>query len=414
MSDRPPLCCDEPTFASPTRGEGRSRTLLGRRSQSLLPMSLEHIQHGSRDSVPSNGTTSSATALFRGWWATSLGQMIPTSSQGGALSVMSYNILAGCYVHSDKYPDCPPWALGDDYRAKNILAEVHGCDADIVTFQEISFSMFSNFIGKELERVGYHGNFEPITGAAGEACHISPSSGETKSDIEGLAIFFKTSRFKLVEMTPLKFNAIAARDVSIPERDKGKVMPKSHNIALIGVLECFVTESIVIAATTHASYTKPECQMYQARKLMMNLTSIKDMFSSSTKRVRTLLLGDFNAPPGSDSVEYFLGTRPRRVSALSYTGITKNKNTEEDSSCCCSSSTITFDSAYTEYLQSNPHDVTAVNPSQGGVGAVIDHIFFDELRCIAVCKLAKVETCSSIPNVCVPSDHFPVAAMFIP
>lgn len=62
----------------------------------------------------------------------------------GSFSVLTYNILADIYVHSEKYSYCPPWALTWEYRRKNLLHEILLYDADILCLQEVIIFFSTN------------------------------------------------------------------------------------------------------------------------------------------------------------------------------------------------------------------------------------------------------------------------------
>lgn len=50
-------------------------------------------------------------------------------------SVMCYNVLCDKYATRQLYGYCPSWALNWEYRKKNIMQEILGCNADIISLQ---------------------------------------------------------------------------------------------------------------------------------------------------------------------------------------------------------------------------------------------------------------------------------------
>lgn len=50
-------------------------------------------------------------------------------------TVMCYNVLCDKYATRQLYGYCPSWALSWDYRKKNIMQEILGCNADIISLQ---------------------------------------------------------------------------------------------------------------------------------------------------------------------------------------------------------------------------------------------------------------------------------------
>lgn len=98
-------------------------------------------------------------------------------------SVLSYNVLAQCFVSLDGGGStCPAWARSWHYREKRLLEEIIGYHADIVCLQEVELQYYSSCFKPELEEVGYAGTFKT----------------KFNSD-EGCAIFFLSHRFKEVE-----------------------------------------------------------------------------------------------------------------------------------------------------------------------------------------------------------------------
>lgn len=61
---------------------------------------------------------------------------LPSVSPPSALfTVMCYNVLCDKYATRQLYGYCPSWALSWDYRKKNIMQEILGCNADIISLQ---------------------------------------------------------------------------------------------------------------------------------------------------------------------------------------------------------------------------------------------------------------------------------------
>lgn len=48
---------------------------------------------------------------------------------------MCYNVLCDKYATRQLYGYCPSWALNWEYRKKNIMQEIMGCNADIISLQ---------------------------------------------------------------------------------------------------------------------------------------------------------------------------------------------------------------------------------------------------------------------------------------
>lgn len=72
--------------------------------------------------------------VFRAAWRSDL--TFPVLFPLSALfTVMCYNVLCDKYATRQLYGYCPSWALSWDYRKKNIMQEILGCNADIISLQ---------------------------------------------------------------------------------------------------------------------------------------------------------------------------------------------------------------------------------------------------------------------------------------
>lgn len=69
--------------------------------------------------------------------------------------------------------------------------------------------------------------------------------------------------------------------------------------------------------------------------------------------------------------------------------------------------------AYAGYCKKYPNRVSAVNPSAGGEGKVIDHILFDRSSYVCV-AVGRLDERKDVPTKDVPSDHYPVSATLVP
>lgn len=219
---------------------------------------------------------------------------------GSAVKVVNYNILADRLTTTDRYPHCPPAALGEPYRINLIKEELRQTGADIIVLTEISVAVFEggDSLGGFLrDTLHYSGNLAVITDKKGELrCERPPppvraptpptddgrrgsvdlpalqrkgsdasplsrvpsvraaaaaaataggaSSGDEgdgergmrRTEMDGVAIFYDASRFELLESTPLHFNRFAAKDTLLTEMERKKLQVDSHNVALISVL----------------------------------------------------------------------------------------------------------------------------------------------------------------------------------
>lgn len=505
-SNGPVMCAEEPTShpqaRRPTLAERASRAS-GDRSFSL-GLSLETIQASSRDAedIPGLSSNSVCKARFRGWYTTEEGRHIPTTCHG-ALRVLSYNLCAARYLTTDRYPLCPTWAMPNTYRARQIHREVGGCDPDIAAFQEMSIDMFCTqnasaspssvsrahsestpqqlLLGDLLRADGYEGHHAVITDKNGDSCHMGGGSSgkEIRTDFEGVAVFYKTSRFTRLEDVPVPFNLIAKHDRSLRPEERTRVQLASHNVGLVVVLHDKVTSGIVIVGTLHAAWDpvqRPECQQYQIHHLAAKMEEMKSMYDDIGE-VSVLMMGDFNAELNSFALNYAtlnqlealphsggpvlspgIGLPPGQAfTSTSYddgfgplptmggwNGVSAQHGPPLSSPALLSTSSnsstsdlrnlgallwppsvfeewlvtppthsLVLSDAYAGYCKKFPSRVSAVNPSAGGEGKVIDHVLFDRgaFVCVAVGKLDERK---DVPTKDVPSDHYPVSATLVP
>ena len=393
---------DEPSAVLPTR---RS-TLQERRSkdgQTLVGLSLETLQESCQRSEES--PSEAISARFRGWSINEEGRNIPTTCPG-SIRLMSYNILAGRYVSTDRYPHCPTSVLSEGYRSKQIVNEVQGIDPDIACFQEMSLEMHNHddMLGCVLRsQFGYASEHVVITAKNGSKCHVNTFAQEMRSDFEGVSIFFKSVRFELLETVPIRFNLEAEIDKTLTAAERQRLQVASHNVALILVLRdrCF-PELLYIVGTTHALWDaqKPECQTWQMHQLVVKAQELK-MTYEDLGTASVLLCGDLNAESGSAPLHYAL-----------HKAILPNALMEQWRSYPITHN-INLMSSYTYYCLRHPGAVSAVNPSNNGDGKVIDHILYDRdgLVCVAVGRLGEKKNLPSRSN---PSDHYPLAAILVP
>lgn len=494
-STEPLLSVDEPTIPSlslprrPTLAERASRASKDR--SFILGLSLETIQASSRDAedIPGISSDSVCKARFRGWHITEEGRHIPTTCPG-ALRISSYNLCAARYLTTDRYPLCPTWAMPDSYRAKQMYREIRGCDPDIAAFQEMSIDMFQHvditnrcggaadshatsaaaagvsqplLLGDLLRADGYEGHHAVITDKNGDVCHTcGGSSGkEIRAEFEGVAVFYKTSRFSRLEHVPVPFNLIARQDRTLRSEERQRVQLASHNVGLVVVLQDIVSSGILIIGTLHAAWDaaqRPECQQYQIHHLAKKMEELKSMYEDIGE-VSVLMLGDFNAELNSYALNYAtvnqldhqrpaVGGAKCEVTASDDAVVTPlvgavtcgNSHGSNSPGALGSSSTssnpsgaallwpptkfadwhhsppshsLVLSDAYVAYCKKYPSRVSAVNPSAGGEGKVIDHVLFDRRSYVCV-AVGKLDDRKDVPTKDVPSDHYLIAVTLVP
>jgi mRNA deadenylase 3'-5' endonuclease subunit Ccr4 len=353
----------------------------------------------------------------RGWEDTSVAKNLPANLRHSPteIKVMSYNVLADRYVSTDKY-SCPVEALDETFRLGNVRREIEHVNPDVLILEEVTGSTVEDggAFGASLEAMGYDKAFVKITvrtkpqrlsspASAFGASAAGPSSdpGDWLAqpacpEHEGVAIFWKRARFDCQERTPLQFNTLAQRDAALSVADRQRVSSSSHNVAMVVVLHDKIADAPILVAGIHAYWngSKPDIQLWQQVTLLREIHTIADMLGAAV-----ILGGDFNAAPADASMAYTLTGSSASNTPDEPLGDTRD-----------ATHTFSLDNAYAEFLARHPDQVTAVG---GHVGA-IDHIFFDRdvFVCTSVLRLGTAD--EDCPNLRVPSDHFPVAAVLLP
>uniref|UniRef100_A0A3Q2XRM7 poly(A)-specific ribonuclease n=1 Tax=Hippocampus comes TaxID=109280 RepID=A0A3Q2XRM7_HIPCM len=152
-------------------------------------------------------------------------QSVPTA----AFTVMCYNVLCDKYATRQLYGYCPSWALSWEYRKKGIMEEINGCDADIVSLQEVETEQYYAFFLETLKSRGYDGYFCPKSRA-------KLVSEQERKHVDGCAVFFKTDKFTLVQKHTVEFNQVAMANSEGSEVMLNRVMTKD-NIGVAVLLE---------------------------------------------------------------------------------------------------------------------------------------------------------------------------------
>ncbi|XP_024983570.1 carbon catabolite repressor protein 4 homolog 6 [Cynara cardunculus var. scolymus] len=210
-------------------------------------------------------------------------------------TVLSYNILADYLAinHRGKlYFHIPRHVLDWEFRKKNIMFELGLWSADILCFQEVD--KFQD-LEEDLKIRGYSGIWKMRTG----------------EPVDGCAIFWRSSRFKLLHEEAIEFNKFGMRD----------------NVAQICVLEslnekcsagspppaCSEGHNKVIICNIHVLYNprRGEIKLGQVRVLLDRAFATSKLWDDAP----VVLCGDFNSTPKS-SLYNFISEQKLDVSEL--------------------------------------------------------------------------------------------------
>ncbi|XP_042912398.2 2',5'-phosphodiesterase 12 [Parasteatoda tepidariorum] len=220
----------------------------------------------------------------------------PNLTEDDSIRCVSYNTLANTYVEKRKFPYCSEKARNNYYRKQLLLKELIGYNSDIICLQEVEERLFSYDIFPVLERVGFHGGYKKKGGRR----------------YEGLASFYRTSKFKLIKSYEVLLNEIIYKDfckdlrtkVSGSNRDVSVLLKQDSAFQILVLQLRKFPFSMVIVANTHLYSNKdsPEVRLIQAAlctQYIENLIKTEDLKSAGV-----LFCGDFNSMPNSETYNF--------------------------------------------------------------------------------------------------------------
>ncbi|KAH1001712.1 hypothetical protein HUJ04_005691 [Dendroctonus ponderosae] len=316
--------------------------------------------------------------------------------QGTEFRVVSYNILADLYTDSDYtrevlFPYCPPYALSIDYRKQLFLKEIIGYHADIICLQEVDRKVFKYDLNTALSHLGYEG--------------VLHTKGTEVA--EGLALFYNTARFILLDSQKLLFSEEIPRNPVFADIwDRIKENPKlserilarttALQVNLLGALE---SDELLVVANTHLFF-HPDADHIRLlhgclaiRYLQHVVRTVKERYPG--KRVSLIFCGDFNSVPTCGVYQlYTTGSIPGDV-------IDYSSNPEE--AICNINMTHPFKLASACGTPKYTNFTVAF-------ADCLDYIFYEtaHLKVTQVVPLPSEEELranSAIPSTVFPSDH---------
>ncbi|CAH1175936.1 unnamed protein product [Phaedon cochleariae] len=212
--------------------------------------------------------------------------------------VVTYNILADLYCDSDYtrtvlHPYCPPYALDIDYRKQLIFKEIIGYNADIICLQEVDRKLYQYDLQPVLSHLGYQSKFF------------------TKGNevAEGLALFFYSKRFNLMESHRLVFSEHISTDKLFA--DLWENIEKNENLAKrilarsttlqTNVLDVVDRDEVLVVANTHL-YFHPDADHIRLLHAGLAIKYLENFITElrkkiPRKRISLIFCGDFNSSP---------------------------------------------------------------------------------------------------------------------
>lgn len=233
---------------------------------------------------------------------------------GERFRIVTYNILAEIYATQQQYPYCDFWALSWDYRFQNILREIIDVCPDVICMQEVQADHYESHLYNALSEAGFEGVYKQKTRA----------SMGLAGKVDGCALFWRRSKFHLVESYSIEFNELASRQATQvlgmnPRTEEGIAYLNrllKDNVAQLVVLEVAQPtmstrpnrEPInqVCIANTHLYSNKdfPDVKLWQTWQLLQELETF---VMSRGQNLPLMICGDFNSTP--DTAVYDLLSR---------------------------------------------------------------------------------------------------------
>ncbi|KAI0268726.1 Endonuclease/exonuclease/phosphatase [Gloeopeniophorella convolvens] len=335
-------------------------------------------------------------------------------------SVLCYNILCELYATERLYGYTPSWALEWPYRRDLIMAEIDKHKADFMCLQEIQTAQYEEYFTPKLGSMGYDGVYYPKSRykTMGEA---------DRRLVDGCAIFFKKSKYQLVEQHPLEFSTVAMQRPDFKKTDDmfNRVLIRG-DIALIGLFENIETGSRHVIANAHICWDPKysDVKLVQVALLVDELEKVANNFSkypprppsgdSSVKppptysdgtKIPIIISGDCNSVPSSGVYEFLAngslpGDHPDFL-AHSYGRYTQDGLRHR----------LGMKSAYAGIGEL---PFTNFTPSFRGA---IDYIWYSTSTLSATAVLNEVDRgylakAVGFPDAHNPSDHIPIYAEF--
>ncbi|KAH0989638.1 hypothetical protein GBA52_001121 [Prunus armeniaca] len=198
-------------------------------------------------------------------------------------TVLSYNILADYLAHEHRsklYFHIPYHMMDWQWRKKNLIFELGLWSADIMCFQEVD--KFQD-IEEELKLKGYNGIWKMRTG----------------NPVDGCAIFWRSSRFKLIHEECIEFSKLGLRD-NVAQICVLESICQTKNLAVLPTSS--TGSNKVVICNIHVLYNpkRGEIKLGQVRVLLDRAHAISKIWNDAP----IVLCGDFNCTPKFVSYKY--------------------------------------------------------------------------------------------------------------
>ena len=205
--------------------------------------------------------------------------MLQGTKANRRVSLISWNVLANCYIFPESYRYVDRKLLSWSHRRDKIKQILRSRGADIVCLQEVDRP---DDVAQDLYNIGYQ-NIIFDRRCCGRQ--------------DGLLIAYKTG-FNILLRTVVYFDDLCETLVGTLV---GEERTKKHNIAQIIVLQHEATREVFVIGNTHL-YWNPnseDVKLFQARKFLYSLETMYEICVGRNKNPIVVACGDFNSKPNT-------------------------------------------------------------------------------------------------------------------
>ncbi|KKA26333.1 hypothetical protein TD95_003524, partial [Thielaviopsis punctulata] len=191
------------------------------------------------------------------------------------IKVFTWNVLCDKYATQQTYGYTPSRALSWDYRKQVIFDEIRVQNADFLCLQEISTEAFKEDFSPFLAQYDYKGVQWPKSRA-------KTMSEKDALGVDGCAVFWKNSKFILLDKQLIEFASIAINRPDMKNQHDvfNRVMPRD-NIAVICFLESRVTGARLILVNVHLTWDTAlaDVKTIQTGIMMEHVTKLAEKYA---------------------------------------------------------------------------------------------------------------------------------------
>ncbi|GLE06201.1 hypothetical protein PINS_up015443 [Pythium insidiosum] len=298
------------------------------------------------------------------------------AASGDHLIVMTYNVLAQCYVRSSFFPYCAPSVLRWKNRSK-CLEEVFSKELTvkphIVCLQEVD--NFDEFWARTMRNLGYQGMYVQKV---------------RKKD--GVAIFWQEDAVSLVQHQTVSLDVPVGDEAGCNDDLLSRTVRGSVGLMIEFAKSRNPTQRFVVA-TTHLFWDplQEDVKLLQTQRMLRTIDAFMD-----SRPLPLIFAGDFNSMPDSEVYRFITETHGYRSAYASY----KTPAGEPD------------------FTNVNGVRIDLTDKEVPNFIGTLDYIFFKShrlhpaaLREMMPLELAVQER--SLPSTFSPSDHLPLLCDFV-